>query len=137
MLGTDLSSEMIERAKQGVYSKLEMNRGLPAAMLIRHFTQEGTGFRLNEALRKRVRFKQMNLASPWPPLPRFDVIFLRNVLIYFDLPTKKRILEAVSERLDPDGYLFLGASETMVGICDLFTAEKAEGATFYRLKGRQ
>lgn len=134
LLGTDLNTEMIDKARNGLYSKLEMNRGLPAAMLIRHFSQEGTGFRISETIRSRVEFMQMNLAGIWPILPKFDVIMLRNVLIYFDRPTKQRILSAAANQLAPGGYLFLGSSETMMGICDLFISDTAEGATFYRLK---
>jgi chemotaxis protein methyltransferase CheR len=135
VLGTDLSTEVIAKAREGLYSKLEMNRGLPATMLIKYFKQEGIGFRLNDEVRKRVRFKAMNLAGPWPAMGKFDVIMLRNVLIYFDTPTKQKILAAAANCLSNDGYLFLGSAETMYGICDLYRSETADGATFYRLKG--
>ena len=136
LLGTDLSTEVLERARQGLYSTLEVNRGLPASMLVRYFTQEGAGYRLNDSVRRSVRFVQMNLATPRTPMSRFDVIFLRNVLIYFDVPTKQRILSAAAGALAPGGYLFLGAAENMMGVCDLFSAQSAQGATFYRLKGQ-
>lgn len=137
LVATDLSSRVLEKARQGVYSTLEVNRGLPASLMIRHFDKEGNAYRIKESLRNRVRFERLNLASPWPSLPTFDIIMLRNVLIYFNLVTKQRILAHVADRLAPDGCLFLGAAETTIGISDLFEAEKTEGATFYRLKGRR
>lgn len=136
LLGTDLSSEMVERAREGRYSTLEVNRGLPVSLLVRHFTQEGNSYRINEGLRRGARFMEMNLAAPWPSLPRFDVIMLRNVLIYFDVPTKRRIIEAAAGALAPQGYLFLGAAETMMGVCDRFESQTVEGAVLYRLKGQ-
>ncbi len=137
LLGTDLSSEMVTRAREGRYSTLEINRGLPASMLVRNFTHEGAQYRINEDIRKLATFRQMNLAEPWPLMPRFDLIMVRNVLIYFDLPTRKRILESAAGCLEPDGYLFIGSSETMMGVTDVFEAQTADGATFYRLKGKR
>ena len=136
LLGTDYSTEMVARARAGRYSTLEINRGLPAPMLVRNFNHEGAQYRINDDIRRLVTFRQMNLAGPWPPVPRFDVIMVRNVLIYFDLPTRKRILESAADHLEPGGYLFIGSSETMMGVTDVFEAQTAEGATFYRLKGK-
>ena len=137
LLGTDLSSEMVTRAREGRYSTLEINRGLPASMMVRNFAHEGAHYRINEDIRKLATFRQMNLAEPWPLMPRFDLIMVRNVLIYFDLPTRKRILESAAGCLEPDGYLFIGSSETMMGVTDVFEAQTADGATFYRLKGKR
>ena len=135
--GTDLSSDMVAKARAGCYSTLEINRGLPASMLVRNFTHDGNQYRINDDIRKLPSFRQMNLAEPWPVMPRYDLIMVRNVLIYFDLPTRKRILEAAARCLDPDGYLFIGSSETMMGVTDVFDQQSADGATFYRLKGRK
>ena len=134
LLGTDLNTEMVRKATDGRYSGMEVNRGLPASVLVRYFTQEGASYRLNEAVRKNVRFQRMNLAGPWPPLPMFDVIMLRNVLIYFDVPTKRQILSQARRRLAPGGYLFLGTAETTNGLADEFESVTANGAVFYKVK---
>lgn len=137
LVGTDLSGEMVRRAGEGVYSAMEINRGMPASMLVRYFTQEGASYRVNPALRKRVRFQQMNLVGPWTGIaPTFDVIMLRNVLIYFDINTKRRILAQARRRLAPGGYLFLGTAESTVGITDEFETVTIEGTTVYRAKER-
>src|SRR5690606_1454916 len=91
-LATDISPTMLERCRSGVYSQLEINRGLPAPMLIKHFSKQPEGWQVKEALRNRVQFKPLNLLEAWPPLPRPDIVFIRNVLIYFDGETKKAIL---------------------------------------------
>ena len=117
ILATDISQEMLDRAQLGTYSQLEMNRGLPAAMLVKHFTRTGTSWQVNPEMRRHIRFKRVNLAAPFPPgLPRFDVVFLRNVLIYFDAATKRSILERMRRVLRPEGYLFLGGAETTLGV---------------------
>lgn len=134
--GTDLSSDIVAKARAGMYSTLEINRGLPASMLVRNFVHDGTQYRISDDVRRLATFRQMNLAEPWPLMPKYDLILVRNVLIYFDLPTRKRILEAAARCLDPDGYLFIGSSETMMGVTDVFEQQSADGATFYRLKGR-
>lgn len=134
LMGTDLSSEMVDRARAGSYSTLEMNRGLPAALLVRHFDRDGNQFRIHDDIRKLARFQTMNLAEPWPALPLFDLILLRNVLIYFDVPTRKRVLTAAGRALGEGGYLFIGSSETMMGVTDAFEGRTADGATFYRIK---
>ena len=116
ILATDISEEILERARAGLYSQLEMNRGMPAAMLVRHFTRAGTQWQVGPELKRSVTFKRLNLAAPLPAMPRFDVVFLRNVLIYFDAATKRSILQRVRAVMRPDGYLFLGGAETTLGI---------------------
>ncbi|HWE53988.1 MAG TPA: protein-glutamate O-methyltransferase CheR [Acidimicrobiales bacterium] len=135
--GTDLSSEMVNKARAGKYTTLEINRGLPATMMVRNFDRDGSNYVLKDEVRRMTTFRQMNLAEPWPTLPKYDLILIRNVLIYFDLPTRKKILESAARCLDPNGYLFIGSSETMMGVTDVFEAATADGATFYRLKGKQ
>jgi chemotaxis protein methyltransferase CheR len=132
--GTDLSSQVVTKARAGVYSTLEISRGLPASMLLRNFSHDGTHYRVRDGIRRLATFRQMNLAGPWPALPTYDVIFLRNVLIYFDVATRRRILELAARHLDPDGYLFIGSSETMMGVTDAFETQAADGATFFRQK---
>lgn len=113
---TDLSVEMVERTRAGRFSQLEVNRGLPAPMLVRHFTRAGAEWEVAPALRSMVTASQMNLAQPFPRMGPFDVVFLRNVLIYFDVPTKQDILRRVRALMRPDGWLFLGAAETTLGV---------------------
>jgi chemotaxis protein methyltransferase CheR len=115
---TDLSREMVERTKAGRFSQLEVNRGLPAPMLVRHFTRVGNEWEVAPALRRMVTASECNLATQLPRMGPFDVVYLRNVLIYFDLPTKQTILRRVRELMRPDGWLFLGAAETTLGVDD-------------------
>ena len=114
ILGTDLSEEMVKRTNEGVYSQFEVNRGLPASMLVKNFDREGLSWRAKPHLREMVQAKKMNLTENWPSITKHDVVFLRNVLIYFDLATKEQILKRVHQSMRPDGYLFLGGGETLI-----------------------
>ncbi|GIJ48693.1 chemotaxis protein CheR [Virgisporangium aliadipatigenens] len=134
ILGTDISTEMLARAEAGQYTQLEVNRGLPAASLVRHFERVGAHWRVSPQLRRNVSFRRLNLAAPLPPLPSFDVVFLRNVLIYFDVETKRSVLQRVSAALKPDGWLFLGSAETTIGIDDRFERVVTGRTSAYRLK---
>jgi chemotaxis protein methyltransferase CheR len=136
LLATDLSEQMLARAREGKFSQLEVNRGLPATELVRWFSRSGTQWQVNETLRRAVQFKAMNLAVPFPPLLPVDVVFLRNVLIYFDAPTKARVLDNVSKVLRPDGYLFLGGAETTINIDPRYERVTVSGATVYRFRGK-
>lgn len=118
ILATDLSQQMLDRVSAGTYSQLEVNRGLPAAMLVKHFHKVGTQWQVSDELRSMVRVQQLNLAAPFGTLPTFDIVFLRNVLIYFDAETKRRILAQVRRVTARGGALFLGAAETTLGIDD-------------------
>ena len=116
ILGTDISGEVLERARQGLYSQFEIQRGLPIQMLLKHFHQDGDKWRISERLRNMVELRQHNLLEPSSHLGQFDVIFCRNVLIYFDVQTKAKAFEALAQRLTPQGALLLGAAETVIGI---------------------
>jgi chemotaxis protein methyltransferase CheR len=118
ILATDISRAVIAAAREGVYTQFEMQRGLPISQLLRYFRQENDRWHINEHLRSRVRFEEFNLLSDYRDLGRFDVIFCRNVLIYFDVPTKQDVLNRMAKILMPDGYLMLGAAETVVGLTD-------------------
>ena len=120
LLATDLSGEVLERAKAGIYSQFEAQRGLPIQMLLKYFTQVGERWQVNADLRDMVRFRPINLLHDFSPLGRFDVVFCRNVLIYFDMPTKTATFERMSRVVASDGYLLLGAAETVIGLTDLF-----------------
>lgn len=128
----DLSTEVLGRAKEGRYTQLEVNRGLPAPLLVKHFEKEGADWRLKESIRKMVQFQTINLIERWPIFPPMDFVFLRNVLIYFDRETKQEILEKVKKVLTPHGYLFLGTAETTMGIDESFARVEAEGTRCYQ-----
>ena len=134
IMGSDISTEMVKRAETGEYSQVEVNRGLPAAQLVQYFERAGAHWRITPALRRNVSFKLMNLTAPLPPMPPFDVIFLRNVLIYFDVATKKSVLRNVARLLRPDGLLFLGAAETTIGIDDNYERVAAGRTSAYRVR---
>lgn len=121
IVGTDLSSEMVERAKSGIYSQFEVQRGLPITMLMKYFSQIGTDkWQIKENLRQMVQFREGNLLTDFGPIGVFDIIYCRNVLIYFDQPTKARVLDAMSHVMSPDGVLFLGGAETVLGVTEKF-----------------
>jgi len=120
LLGTDLSREVLERAKEGMYTQFEVQRGLPIQLLMKYFTQIGESWQLDAKIRNKAQFKENNLLEPLTSLGRFDIIFCRNVLIYFDQPTKKMVLERMADMMPEDGCLLLGAAETVVGITDAF-----------------
>jgi chemotaxis protein methyltransferase CheR len=120
ILATDISNDALDRAKAGLYSQFEVQRGLPIQSLMQHFAQEGEQWRVAKKLRERVEFRQVNLLSDFSRLGTFDVVFCRNVLIYFDRDTKLGVLDRIAKVLAPDGYLILGAAETMVGLGNQF-----------------
>ena len=126
MIGTDLSTEILDKAKDGLYSQFEVQRGLPVQMLVKHFTQEGDRWRISPEIKKMVTFRTFNLLDDPTPLGQFDVVFLRNVLIYFDQPTKAKVLERVAKLMAPDGFLYLGGAETVLGISDKFQVLPSE-----------
>jgi len=122
ILGTDLAREPLARAREGLYSQFEVQRGLPVQMLVKHFRKEESNWRIADPLRAAVTFREWNLLDIPAPLGRFDIVFCRNVLIYFDAPTKARVLEAIAGQLAPDGVLYLGGAETVLGITDRLAA---------------
>ena len=120
ILATDLSNEVLEKARAGLYSQFEVQRGLPIQLLIKHFTQVGELWQVGPDIRAMVKFRQLNLLSNFSSLGMFDLIFCRNVLIYFDQQTKIDVLESLARVNASDGYLVLGAAETVVGLTDSF-----------------
>ncbi len=131
ILGTDLNQQMVERARAGRYNQLEINRGLPAPMLVKHFTRHGSDWEVSPTLRAVATFARHNLLDA-PPGGPFDVVFLRNVLIYFDLPTKRDVLRRVRQAIRPGGYLLLGAAETTIGIDDGWERVSHDRGSVYR-----
>lgn len=131
ILATDISHNVLDRAQAGRYSQLEINRGLPVMLLTRYFNQEGLDWVICDDIKRRIEFRQLNLSEPlW--FPPMDVIFIRNVLIYFDVPTKKEILGRVRRQLRPDGYMFMGGAETTLNLDDSFERVQFETTAYYR-----
>jgi chemotaxis protein methyltransferase CheR len=120
IVATDLCGGLIERAKSGIYSQFEVQRGLPIQLLIKYFAQVGDTWQIAPELRGMVQFRPLNLLNDFSPLGQFDLVFCRNVLIYFDPPTKTAVLERIARQMPADGYLVLGAAETVVGLTEAF-----------------
>ena len=120
IIATDLSQEVLEKAKAGVYSQFEVQRGLPIQMLMKYFKQSGETWQVNPELRAMIQHRQLNLLQDFSHLGTFDVIFCRNVLIYFDQETKINIFNRLARQIEPDGFMVLGAAETVVGLTDTF-----------------
>lgn len=133
ILATDISVNILDRAQNGRYSQLEVNRGLPATLLARYFSREGLNWVLAEEVRRMVEFRQFNLAEA-RQFPLADIIFLRNVMIYFNVEMKKSILARVRTALRPDGYLFLGGAESTFNLDDRFERVQYETTAYYRLR---
>ncbi len=132
LIGTDLSAAMVERARAGRFSQLEVKRGLPAKLLPKYFQKDGPDWVIQDRIRSAVEFRALNLTLPWPPLGPIDIVLIRNVLIYFDLTQKREILDKVYSTLAPDGYLFMGTAETTLGVDERFKSFEFERALYYR-----
>ena len=137
LVASDFSHEILARAREGCYSQLEVNRGLPASLLSKYFERQGTNWRIKADLRRMVEFRTINLAESLHSLPQMDIVFLRNVLIYFDVATKKAILGKVRRLMRPDGYLILGGAETTMNLDPAFERVQLEKSACYRLRERQ
>lgn len=130
---TDISTGILNRAKSANYSQLEVNRGLSAVQLVKHFDRAGLHWEIKPELRAMVEFAPLNLVGHWPAMPTFDIVFLRNVLIYFDTKTKGSVLHRVGGQLAPDGYMMLGGGENLLEIDSPFERVSFERASCYRL----
>jgi chemotaxis protein methyltransferase CheR len=135
IVATDISRQVLDRAKAGIYSQFEVQRGLPIQMLMQHFRQVGEHWRVSEEIRQMVQFRHLNLLERFTMLGTFDVVFCRNVLIYFDQSTKVDVLERVSHQLAPEGFLVLGAAETVVGLSDCFKPHADKRGLYVRAGG--
>jgi chemotaxis protein methyltransferase CheR len=131
ILGTDFSSQVLERARQGKFHQIEVNRGLPTPLLVRHFTRAGVDWQLNENVLRMTRFEQIDLRKSMRSLGPFDLVFCRNVLIYFDTDTKKKILKEIHGTLFRGSWLMLGGAETVFGIDEWFERQVIGNATVY------
>lgn len=133
-IATDISQAILNRAKAGRYSQLEVNRGLPAAMLVKYFRQAGNDWEISREIRRMIDFRRLNLIESWPLLPAMDLIMMRNVLIYFEVEKKKEILERARRLLRPDGYLLLGGAETTINLDDDFEPIQFEQTSCYQIR---
>jgi chemotaxis protein methyltransferase CheR len=135
IIATDLSRSTLARAQQGCYSALEVGRGLPARALAQHFDRAGTSFQVKSSLRSMIEWRQLNLASHWMNMPVFDVVFMRNVLIYFPPPTVESVLRQARTHIASHGYLFLGTTENMLGLNTGFESVSFGKTIVYRPSG--
>ncbi len=132
LLGSDISEAILARAEAGTYSQLEVNRGLPAILLAKYFQQAGRDWQLKHVVRDMARFRYVNLSSSLPHLGPFDVVFLRNVMIYFALDVRRQILARIRQVLRPGGILFLGAAETTLNLDDTYERVPFQKTFYYR-----
>jgi len=134
LIATDLSTEMLTRSKAGRYSQLEIERGLPGPYLAKYFDKVDSEWQIRAELRRMIEFRELNLAGPWGGLPQVDLILMRNVLIYFDVDTKRQILAKIRKALRPGGFLMLGTAETTVNLDDAFEQIRSDGTSYYRVR---
>jgi len=132
ILGTDIAREQLARARSGIYSQFEVQRGLPVQMLLKYFKKIEQQWQISEQLRVMAEFREWNLLADPTPLGQFDVIFCRNVLIYFDQPTKSRVLDVLARQLAPDGFLYLGGAETVLGLTEKLVPMEKERGVYVR-----
>lgn len=132
IVATDISPKVLARAVEGAYMQVEVDRGLSPQLKAKYFVQKENMWHVRPELKKILEFREINLTKAWPMMPTFDIVFIRNVLIYFDVDTKRAILQKIKKVMRPAGYLFLGAAETTVNIDDTWERVQSEKASYYR-----
>ncbi|MCA9135914.1 MAG: protein-glutamate O-methyltransferase CheR [Planctomycetales bacterium] len=132
IVATDLSLQMLQRVQAGTYSQLEVSRGVSPKNLVRFFDRSGAGWQIKQELRDMIEVQRVNLTRPWPYMGQFDIALVRNVLIYFDRQTKNDILKRVRGALRPEGYLFIGAAETLIGLSVPYQRREIDATIIYR-----
>ena len=130
IVGTDLSRQVLNKAEKGLYSQFEVQRGLPITMLVKYFEKQDDQWQLKPEIRNMVKYRYFNLLDDLSPLGKFDIVFCRNVLIYFDQPTKGKVLEGISKLMPDYGMLFLGGAETVLGVSDKFKPVKDQRGVY-------
>lgn len=130
IVATDISTQVLEKARAGVYSQFEVQRGMPVKLLLKYFEQSGDLWRLRPEIKSMVEFQPFNLMSSFAGFPQYDIVLCRNVLIYFDVETKRAVLEKISKIIAPDGFLMLGGAETVVGLSDHFAVDEKDRTIF-------
>lgn len=134
LLGTDLSAAAVKQASYGEYNKFEIERGLPQAQLQRYFTARGGNWKIKDEIRALATFRQMNLMHPFKALGKFDIIFCRNVAIYFTLDDRKKLFNKIADTLEPDGFLIIGSTESLTGVCPRFVPKQHLKSIFYQVR---
>jgi chemotaxis protein methyltransferase CheR len=134
LLGTDISDEAIAQASYGQYSSFEIERGLTKEKLTKYFNPNGNTWKIKDEIRAMTSFKKLNLMIPFPDVGKFDIIFCRNVAIYFNLEDRKDVFKRIGQALEPDGYLIIGSTESLAGICPEFEPKRYLRSVFYQLK---
>ncbi|HEB49005.1 MAG TPA: protein-glutamate O-methyltransferase CheR [Desulfobulbus sp.] len=134
LLGTDISDSAVAQASRGRYNKFEIERGLPRDKLNRYFTLRGGFWQVKDELRAMVHFRKLNLMLPFSGLGKFDIVFCRNVAIYFTMDDRKKLFNKIADILEPDGYLIIGSTESLTGICPRFKPKRHLRSIFYQLK---
>lgn len=134
LMGTDISDAAIKQASYGVYSKFEIERGLPRERLQRYFTSSGENWKINDEIRSMATFRKFNLMEPFSGVGKFDIIFCRNVAIYFTLEDRMKIFNKIADSLESDGYLIIGSTESLTGVCPRFVPKRHLKAIFYQLR---
>jgi chemotaxis protein methyltransferase CheR len=134
LLGTDISDAAVAQASYGLYNKFEVSRGLEQKELNKYFHEKENKWRINDEIRIMVQFKKMNLMKPFIGIGKFDIILCRNVMIYFTEEDRKRIYTNIAKVLEPDGYLLIGSTESLVNVTDLFKSQRYLQSTFYQFK---
>jgi chemotaxis protein methyltransferase CheR len=132
IIASDISRDVLARAQSGRYTQFEVNRGLPAIMLVKYFQKDGSAWEVRPEIRRMVEFRELNLIHPWPRLAGVQLVLMRNVMIYFDVETKKAILARTGLLLAPGGYLLLGGSETTMNLDDSFEPTPVDGVMCFR-----
>jgi chemotaxis protein methyltransferase CheR len=132
IVATDISTEVLDRARAGLYSQFEVQRGLPIQLLLKYFTQVGDQWQVAPQIRAMVNYRPLNLIRDFSPLGTFDIVYCRNVLIYFDSPTKADVLNRLGQAMAPDGALLLGAAETVIGLTDALSPDPAHRGLYGR-----
>jgi chemotaxis protein methyltransferase CheR len=133
LIASDLSLSLLTRARTGRFTQIEVNRGLPAPLLVKYFAQRDNDWQVRDELLRMIEFRELNLTTNWPQLPPMDVIFLRNVLLYFDVATRREVLQRVARTLRPDGYLVLGGGETTLTLDESYEPVQFGKTVCYRL----
>ena len=134
LLGTDISEAAITQASYGSYNKFEIERGLSQEKLARYFAPNRNSWKINDEIRAMVTFRKLNLMLPFSGLGKFDIVFCRNVAIYFSLEDRKKLFDKIADILEPDGYLVIGSTESLTGICPRFEPKRHLRSIFYQLK---
>ena len=134
LLGTDISDAAISQASYATYNKFEIERGLERSKLTKYFTSAGANWKINDEIRAMASFRKLNLMAPFTALGKWDIIFCRNVAIYFTLEDRKKLFNRLADVLEPDGYLVIGSTESLTGICPRFVPKRHLKSIFYQLK---